>query len=77
MGNGDRPGEQRLRTGKPHSEVWTVLLHLRKEASRMNEGSLVYWAPNDKRTLRNIGSTPTSYQVIRVTSAKSPKPIAN
>ena len=46
-------------------------------ASRMNEGSLLYWAPNDKRTLRNIGSTPTSYQVIRVTSAKSPKPIAN
>ena len=44
-------------------------------ASRMNEGSLLYWAPNDKRTLRNIGSTPTSYQVIRVTSAKSPKPM--
>jgi quercetin dioxygenase-like cupin family protein len=46
-------------------------------ASRMNEGSLMYWAPNDKRTLRNIGSTPTSYQVIRVTSARSPKPAAN
>ncbi|MDQ1450876.1 MAG: hypothetical protein QOK38_742 [Acidobacteriaceae bacterium] len=46
-------------------------------ASRMNEGSLLYWVPNDKRTLRNIGSTPTSYQVIRVTSVKSPKPIAN
>jgi glyoxylate utilization-related uncharacterized protein len=46
-------------------------------ASRMNEGSLLYWAPNDKRTLRNIGSTPTSYQVVRVTSAKSPKPITN
>ena len=46
-------------------------------AARMNQGSLLYWAPNDKRTLRNIGSTPTSYQVIRVTSAKSPKPIAN
>jgi (S)-ureidoglycine aminohydrolase len=46
-------------------------------ASRMTEGSLLYWAPNDKRTLRNIGSTPTSYQVIRVTSAKSPKAIAN
>jgi quercetin dioxygenase-like cupin family protein len=46
-------------------------------ASRMNEGSLLYWAPNDKRTLRNIGSTPTSYQVIRVTSAKSPKPVGN
>jgi quercetin dioxygenase-like cupin family protein len=46
-------------------------------ASRMNAGSLLYWAPNDKRTLRNIGTTPTSYQVIRVTSAKSPKPAAN
>ena len=46
-------------------------------ASRMNQGSLLYWAPNDKRTLRNIGSTPASYQVIRVTSAKSPKPVAN
>jgi uncharacterized cupin superfamily protein len=46
-------------------------------ASRMNAGSLLYWAPNDKRTLRNIGATPASYQVIRVTSAKSPKPPAN
>jgi quercetin dioxygenase-like cupin family protein len=45
-------------------------------ASRMNEGSLLYWAPNVKRMLRNIGSTPTSYQVFRVTSAKSPTPPA-
>jgi quercetin dioxygenase-like cupin family protein len=43
-------------------------------ASRMNAGSLMYWAPNDKRTLRNVGPTPTSYQVIRVTDARSPKP---
>jgi quercetin dioxygenase-like cupin family protein len=46
-------------------------------ASRMDEGSLLYWAPNVKRTLRNVGTTPVSYQVIRVTSAKSPKAIAN
>jgi quercetin dioxygenase-like cupin family protein len=46
-------------------------------ASRMNAGSLMYWAPNDKRTLRNLGATPASYQVIRITSAKSPKPAAN
>ena len=46
-------------------------------ASRMNAGSLLYWAPNDKRTLRNIGAAPASYQVIRVTSAKSPQPPAN
>ena len=45
-------------------------------ASRMNEGSLMYWAPNDKRTMRNIGTKPVSYQVVRVTSAKSPKPPA-
>src|SRR4029077_14190302 len=31
MGDGDRFGEQRLRAGKPHCEVWTVLLHLREE----------------------------------------------
>ena len=43
-------------------------------ASRMSAGSLLYWAPNDKRALRNIGTTPASYQVIRVTSSKSPKP---
>ena len=43
-------------------------------ASRIGAGSLLYWAPNDKRTLRNLGATPASYQVIRVTSAKSPKP---
>ena len=42
--------------------------------ARMREGSMLYWAPNDKRTLRNIGTTPVSYQVIRITSAKSPKP---
>jgi XRE family transcriptional regulator, regulator of sulfur utilization len=42
-------------------------------ASRMNAGSMLYWAPNDKRTIRNLGSTPASYQVIRVTSDKSPK----
>jgi quercetin dioxygenase-like cupin family protein len=46
-------------------------------ASRMNEGSLLYWAPNVKRTLRNVGSGPTSYQVFRVTSAKSPKAPTN
>jgi quercetin dioxygenase-like cupin family protein len=42
-------------------------------ADRMKEGSMLYWAPNDKRTLRNIGTTPVSYQVIRVTSGKTPK----
>jgi glyoxylate utilization-related uncharacterized protein len=42
-------------------------------ASRMNAGSLLYWTPNDLRSLRNVGSTPTSYQVVRVTSAKSPR----
>ncbi len=46
-------------------------------ASRIGAGSMLYWAPNDKRTLRNLGATPASYQVIKVLSAKSPKPPAN
>jgi quercetin dioxygenase-like cupin family protein len=40
---------------------------------RMKEGSLFYCAPNDKRTFRNIGTTPASYQVFKVVSDKSPK----
>jgi quercetin dioxygenase-like cupin family protein len=51
----------------------TVEITVNGVASRMNAGSLVYWAPNVKRTLRNLGTTPASYQVIRVTSAKTPK----
>ncbi len=41
--------------------------------ARMKEGSVLYWAPGDKRGLRNVGTGPASYEVIRVTSAKSPK----
>jgi quercetin dioxygenase-like cupin family protein len=40
---------------------------------RMKEGSLFYCAPNDKRTFKNIGTTPAAYQVIKVVSDKSPK----
>jgi hypothetical protein len=39
----------------------------------MKEGSVLYWAPNDKRTIRNLGTTPATYQVIKVISDKSPK----
>ncbi|MGA1981981.1 MAG: cupin domain-containing protein [Acidobacteriaceae bacterium] len=46
-------------------------------SARMNAGSVLFWAADDKRSLRNIGATPASYQVIRVTTAKSPKPPAN
>ena len=42
-------------------------------ANRLKEGSFFYCAPNDKRTLRNIGTTPASYHVIKITSAKTPK----
>jgi quercetin dioxygenase-like cupin family protein len=43
-------------------------------SSRMNAGSMMFWSPNDKRSLRNLGTTPASYQVFRVTSEKTPKP---
>jgi quercetin dioxygenase-like cupin family protein len=42
--------------------------------TRMSPGAVAYWAPNDKRTLRNVGPVPTSYEVTRVMSARSPKP---
>jgi quercetin dioxygenase-like cupin family protein len=46
-------------------------------SSRMHAGSAMFWAADDKRSLRNLGPTPASYQVIRVTTAKSPKPPVN
>jgi quercetin dioxygenase-like cupin family protein len=42
-------------------------------ASRIGAGSLFYVAPNDERTMRNIGAVPCSYQVIKVISARSPQ----
>jgi quercetin dioxygenase-like cupin family protein len=40
---------------------------------RLRAGSLFYCAPNAKRTFRNIGTTPASYQVIKVVSDRTPK----
>jgi len=54
----------------------TVEVTVNGVAARMAAGSMVYWVPNDKRTLRNLGSAPASYQVLKVTSAKSPNPPA-
>jgi quercetin dioxygenase-like cupin family protein len=51
----------------------TVEVTVNGVASRMKEGSVLYWAPNDKRTIRNLGTTPATYQVIKVISDKSPK----
>jgi glyoxylate utilization-related uncharacterized protein len=46
-------------------------------SSRMHAGSVLFWAADDKRSLHNLGATPASYQVIRVTTAKSPNPPTN
>jgi quercetin dioxygenase-like cupin family protein len=51
----------------------TVEVTVNGVAARLNEGSMFYWAPNDKRTIRNIGTTPATYQVIKVISDKTPK----
>jgi quercetin dioxygenase-like cupin family protein len=63
----------------PNDEICILLtgqveMTLNGISSRMNAGSLVYWFPNDKRTIRNIGASSASYLVIRATSDKSPKP---
>jgi quercetin dioxygenase-like cupin family protein len=39
---------------------------------RLGAGSFYYVAPNEERTMRNIGTEPCSYQVIKVVSDKSP-----
>ena len=54
-------------------ESGTVDATVNGVTARMQAGSMLYWAPNDKRTIRNIGTTPASYHVIKVLSAKSPK----
>jgi quercetin dioxygenase-like cupin family protein len=40
---------------------------------RLKAGSVFYYAPNDRRTFKNIGTVPATYQVIKVVSAKTPK----
>lgn len=40
----------------------------------LKEGSLFYCVPNAKRTFRNIGATPATYQVIKVISERTPPP---
>jgi mannose-6-phosphate isomerase-like protein (cupin superfamily) len=42
-------------------------------AARIKAGSFFYCAPNAKRTFRNMGTVPATYQVIKVVSDKSPK----
>jgi quercetin dioxygenase-like cupin family protein len=42
-------------------------------ACRLGPGSFYYVAPNDERTMRNIGTEPCSYQVIKVVSDKTPQ----
>jgi uncharacterized cupin superfamily protein len=42
---------------------------------RIKAGSFFYCIPNSKRTFRNIGTVPATYQVIKVVSDKSPKPV--
>lgn len=42
-------------------------------AARLNAGSVLFWSPNVKRTLINIGTKPVTYEVFRVTTAKSPR----
>jgi XRE family transcriptional regulator, regulator of sulfur utilization len=42
---------------------------------RIKADSFFYCAPNSKRTFRNMGTGPATYQVIKVVSEKSPKPV--
>jgi quercetin dioxygenase-like cupin family protein len=50
----------------------TVEATLNRIAHKAGAGSLFYVAPNDERTMRNVGMGPCSYQVIKVVSDKTP-----
>ncbi|HEY5227126.1 MAG TPA: cupin domain-containing protein [Opitutaceae bacterium] len=72
------PGETTTPRGRdPGDELFIVKSGL-VEATlggvvhKVSAGSLFYVAPNDERTLRNIGPGPCSYQVIKVVSDRSP-----
>jgi len=45
-------------------------------SSRIGPGSFYYVAPNDERTMRNIGAATCAYQVIKVECDKSPQAAA-
>jgi quercetin dioxygenase-like cupin family protein len=75
------PGMQTTPDTDPNDEVCIlregqVEVTVNGISSRMNAGSLMYWAPTDKRNFRNVGTTQASYLVIRATSDKSPRPPA-
>lgn len=75
------PGMQTTPDTDPNDEVCIlregqVEVTVNGISSRMNAGSLMYWAPTDRRNFRNIGNTQASYLVIRATSDKSPRPPA-
>ncbi|HWG16782.1 MAG TPA: cupin domain-containing protein [Acidobacteriaceae bacterium] len=75
------PGKQTTPDRDPNDEVCIlregqVEVTVNGISSRMNAGSLMYWAPTDQRNFRNIGTTRASYLVIRATSDKSPRPPA-
>lgn len=75
------PGKQTTPDRDPNDEICIlregqVEVTVNGISSRMNAGSLMYWAPTDQRNFRNVGTTRASYLVIRATSDKSPKPPA-
>ena len=75
------PGKQTTPDRDPNDEVCIlregqVEVTVNGVSSRMNAGSLMYWAPTDQRNFRNVGTTRASYLVIRATSDKSPRPPA-
>ncbi len=72
------PGESTTpRSRDPGDELFivksgTVEATLNTATHRVEAGSFFYVAPNDERTMRNIGRDPCSYQVIKVVSEMTP-----
>ena len=73
------PGEATTpRNRVPDDELFvvksgTVEVTLNGATRRLGAGSLFYVAPNDERTVMNVGKEPCSYQVIRIQSETTPR----
>ncbi|HEY1791861.1 MAG TPA: cupin domain-containing protein [Opitutaceae bacterium] len=73
----DPGASTKARNRDPSDELFVVkkgrlLVTLNGVSAMLSAGSFYYVAPNDERTMKNVGSAPASYQVLRFVSEASP-----
>jgi quercetin dioxygenase-like cupin family protein len=54
----------------------SVAVTLKGATQTIGPGSIAFFASNDEHTLKNVGTTPASYYILRVVTAATPKTVA-